>query len=155
MCSPTRDPSIPTFWSRRGDAIAAIGESDGAASASAPAACDLGAQWRALAASAEIDDPVGLPGTGLIAFGAFAFDPRSDTPSTLSVPAVVVGRRGGRSWVTRISSRRRRRRRRRALPAAHRVRPVLVGDPRPGGARSRAATRPPSAAGSTRSPRAR
>ena len=32
-----------------------------------------------------------------------------DAPSALSVPAVVVGRRGGRSWVTRIRSRRRRR----------------------------------------------
>ena len=97
------DPSAPTFWSRRGDALAAFGESVALGRTGVEAASGLGAQWRALADSAEIDDPVGLPGTGLIAFGAFAFDPRSEMPSTLSVPRFVVGRRGDRSWVTRIT----------------------------------------------------
>lgn len=93
------DPSNPTFWSRRGDAIAAFGETEvlhGGAST-------LGAEWRALAARAKIDDPLGLPGTGLLAFGAFPFDPRTAAPHTLRVPSVIVGRRGDRSWVTRIA----------------------------------------------------
>ncbi len=94
-------PSHPTFWSRRGDGIAAFGESTSflrTGSASPP----LGQRWRALASAADIDDPVGLPGTGLLAFGAFAFDPGSAARSILTVPQVVVGRRRGRSWVTRI-----------------------------------------------------
>ena len=93
------DPSNPTFWSRRGDAIAAFGETvvlHGGAST-------LGAEWRTLAARATIDDPLGLPGTGLLAFGAFPFDPQSAQPHMLRVPAVIVGRRGDRSWVTRIA----------------------------------------------------
>src|SRR5690606_31551277 len=51
---------------------------------------------------AQVDDAVGLPGTGLIAFGSLPFDPQSPAPRTLRVPAVIVGRRGDRSWVTRI-----------------------------------------------------
>ena len=98
------EPSNPTFWSRRGDAIAGYGETMVFTRTGDPATLDFGARWRALAANAEIDDPVVLPGTGLIAFGAFAFDPRSDVPSILSVPSIVVGRRGDRSWVTRITS---------------------------------------------------
>ena len=44
--------------------------------ASAPGV-DLGAHGARSPRDAEIDDPVGLPGTGLVAFGALAFDPRS------------------------------------------------------------------------------
>lgn len=96
-------PSHPTFWSRRGDAIAAFGETTSFLRTDAQSGQAFGAWWRELAANAQIDDPVGLPGTGLLAFGAFAFDPRSSARSILSVPWVIVGRRGGRSWVTRIT----------------------------------------------------
>lgn len=47
-------------------------------------------------------DPLGIPGTGLIAFGAFAFADDSEAASVLVVPRIVVGRRDGVSWVTRI-----------------------------------------------------
>jgi len=97
------EPSNPTFWSRRGDAICGYGETMVFTRTGDLSTLDFGARWRALVANAEIDDPVGVPGTGLIAFGAFAFDPRSDVPSILSVPSFVVGRRGARSWVTRIT----------------------------------------------------
>lgn len=96
-------PSHPTYWSRRSDAMAAYGETLGFIRVGATEGIDFGAQWRALAANAEIDDPVGLPGTGLVAFGSFAFDPQSHARSILSVPWIVVGRRGGRSWVTHIT----------------------------------------------------
>ena len=95
--------SNPTFWSRRGDALAASGQSMVFTRIGSSEGLDFGARWRALAAAAEIDDPIRLPGTGLVAFGAFAFDPRSGSASTLTVPEVVVGRRGGRSWITRIT----------------------------------------------------
>lgn len=58
--------------------------------------------WREVADRADVDDAVGLPGSGLVAFGAFAF--LRDRPRELVVPAVVVGRRDGVSWVTRIGA---------------------------------------------------
>src|SRR5690606_34958286 len=58
-----------------------------------------------LFAEAAVDDPVDLPGTGPVAFGAFTFDPRS-SGSALVVPSVVVGRRDGRTWLTTIGGHR-------------------------------------------------
>ncbi len=55
----------------------------------------------ALVADADVDDAVGSPGSGLVAFGAFTFT--DDAPgSALIVPRVVVGRRDGATWLTRI-----------------------------------------------------
>jgi menaquinone-specific isochorismate synthase len=56
-------------------------------------------QLRAL--DAEVDDPVGMPGSGLVAFGSFSFSPDSHA-SVLRVPRRVVGRREGRTFLTRI-----------------------------------------------------
>ena len=55
----------------------------------------------ALAAAAHVDDTVGVPGGGLVAFASFTFDPRT-AGSVLVVPRRVVGRRGGVTWETRI-----------------------------------------------------
>jgi menaquinone-specific isochorismate synthase len=49
----------------------------------------------------EVEDEVGVPGSGPVAFGAFSFDPL-EAGSVLVVPSIVVGRRNGRSWMTRI-----------------------------------------------------
>lgn len=62
----------------------------------------LSQRWTEIATAAEVDDDVRLPGTGLLAFGALTFDRRSARRSILTVPSVVVGRRGGTSWVTTI-----------------------------------------------------
>lgn len=53
-----------------------------------------------LAAASDVDDPVDERGSGLVAFLAGTFDPTSAAASTLVVPQVVVGRRGGVGWVT-------------------------------------------------------
>lgn len=58
--------------------------------------------WRAIAAAAVVDDPVQMPGTGLVAFGAFAFDDRSRATSVLIVPRVLVARHRGTAWVTEV-----------------------------------------------------
>jgi menaquinone-specific isochorismate synthase len=50
---------------------------------------------------AEVDDPVELPGTGLVSFGSFAFDDEA-AGSVVVVPRVVVGRRDGTTWLTTI-----------------------------------------------------
>ena len=102
-------PDEPLAWLRRGDGIVGIGEVGGyargphSAPGTDPAAMPSAAEtWRAIARTAQVDDPLGLPGTGLVAFGALVFDERSSGTSRLIVPQAVVGRHRGRSWVTRI-----------------------------------------------------
>ena len=57
--------------------------------------------WSALVGRAVVQDSVRVPGSGLIAFGSFAFDPSLST-SVLVVPQVVVGRRAGQAWITYV-----------------------------------------------------
>ncbi len=64
---------------------------------------DASASWRELAARADVSDPVRVQGSGLIAFGTFAFSHHSDASSVLIVPSIVVGRRDGHAWLTRIT----------------------------------------------------
>ena len=58
---------------------------------------------------AHVEDPLGLPGSGLIAVGSFTFDPRprdrggSEVASVLRVPRHVIGRRDGVTWRTTIA----------------------------------------------------
>ena len=95
----------PFAWVQQGEGLVGWGE---AARIELPSAAsgperfaEAQAWWRAVVAGAEVADEVGLPGTGLVAFGSFAFDPRAGG-SVLVVPAVVVGRRGGTCWRTLI-----------------------------------------------------
>ena len=90
-----------TAWVRRGEGLvgwgtAAICRTDGP-----DRFARARAWWRDLAGGAVVRDEVELPGTGLVCFGSFAF---ADEPgdSVLVVPEVVVGRRGGTTWVTTI-----------------------------------------------------
>jgi menaquinone-specific isochorismate synthase len=57
--------------------------------------------WSALVDRSVVEDSVRVPGSGLIAFGSFAFDP-SQSSSVLVVPQVVVGRRDGQAWITYV-----------------------------------------------------
>jgi menaquinone-specific isochorismate synthase len=88
-------------WLHHGDGFVAWGEAARLEVRGADR-FDVGRAWLSkLAARAEVDDAVDVPGTGLVAFGAFSFDEHSPG-STLVVPAALVGRRNGRSWMTRI-----------------------------------------------------
>jgi len=88
-------------WVRRGDGLVGLGiaasvEVDG---------IDAGADWwAALAASVEHSSEVpDAAGVGPVAFGSFTFDPDNTAArSVLVVPRLVIGRRGGRSWLTSI-----------------------------------------------------
>ena len=55
--------------------------------------------WDDWLAGAEIADQVSEPGSGPLGFASFTFDPEAPG-SVVVVPAVVVGRRAGRSWIT-------------------------------------------------------
>ncbi|MBO0980401.1 isochorismate synthase MenF [Microbacterium sp. SD291] len=101
------DPAAPLAWLRRGDGIVAIGD-DVVSTIRVPAGVEsarsdiIASAWRKLAQDAVIDDPVRLPGTGLVAFGALTFDENSAADSVLIVPAAIIGRHRGRTWLTRI-----------------------------------------------------
>ncbi|WP_367134654.1 isochorismate synthase MenF [Saccharothrix sp. HUAS TT1] len=57
--------------------------------------------WRGFTADLDVDDALGVPGTGPVAFVSMAF---ADRPghSVVVVPEVVVGSRDGQSWLTTI-----------------------------------------------------
>lgn len=61
--------------------------------------------------SAQIDhdsELLGEYGTGPLAVGTFTFDPdRSGERSVLSVPEVIIGRRGQLTWMTKLGTARR------------------------------------------------
>ncbi len=102
------DPARPLAWLRRGDGIVAVG-SETLAEIRLPAQHEgsrtaaISTAWRGLAAAAEVDDPVHLPGTGLVAFGAFVFDEQSGADSVLVIPREVIGRHGETFWRTTIA----------------------------------------------------
>lgn len=87
-------------WVRRGDGIVAWGELARIRTAGATRFADAEAAWREAVARAVVRDEVGLPGTGPVAFGSFAFADDSPAGGALVVPQVVVGRRGEVAWVT-------------------------------------------------------
>ncbi|WP_307807079.1 isochorismate synthase [Naasia sp. SYSU D00057] len=99
---PLADPRRPLLWLRDGDGFVGLGEALRLEFSGPDRFRDARRAWTELAARAVVDDAVGLPGTGLVAFGAFAFAGSSESVSALIVPRVVVGRRGGVGWITRI-----------------------------------------------------
>ena len=100
---PYTDPAHPLLFLRRGDGIAGIGEALRLEFRGATRIADAAAAWREVAASARVDDEVRVRGSGLVAFGAFAFDDASARTSVLIVPRVIVGRRDGVGWITRVN----------------------------------------------------
>ena len=99
---PFLDSRRPLVWLRKGEGIAGIGETLRMEFSGPDRIREASAAWRATVAAAPVADDVRTPGTGLVAFGTFAFDDASSATSTLIVPEVVLGRRAGRSWITRI-----------------------------------------------------
>ena len=93
----------PVTWLRRGEGLVGWGVAASVRTAGATRFADAAKWWSERVAQAEVDDAVHEPGTGLVSFGSFAF---ADEPghSVLTVPRVVVGRRGDRAWVTTVGS---------------------------------------------------
>lgn len=96
------DPLSPTVMLRRGDGVVGRGCVWRASFSGRSRIADARAEWRELVAAAEITDDAQVPGSGLVAFGAFSFSAASGAASVLSVPEFVVGRRGGVAFVTQI-----------------------------------------------------
>lgn len=95
---------LPLAWLRRGEGFVGAGSAlTLPARSDDPDGLPIAERWRKIAAAAEIDDEVHGAGTGLVAFGSFAFDPsHSPDGGRLTVPRIIVGQRAGRTWVTTI-----------------------------------------------------
>ncbi len=99
---PFLDAHRPLLWMRKGQGFAGIGEALRLEFAGPDRMRAAATAWREVVDAATVTDPIVKPGTGLIAFGTFAFADDSALTSVLIVPEVVIGRRDGRSWITRI-----------------------------------------------------
>lgn len=101
---PTGDLGAALSWVRRGDGLIGIGELLRFDTTGEDRFVAADAAWAELVAGAVVRDAVGVPGTGPVCFGSFAFSRRSPAGGTLVVPQVVVGRRDGVSWITTMST---------------------------------------------------
>ena len=93
----------PLSWVRRGEGIVGWGEAARLRTMGPDRFLDAERGLAQLLAGAVVRDDVRLRGTGPVAFGSFAFADDSPTPSSIVVPATVVGHREGRWWLTRIT----------------------------------------------------
>lgn len=98
------DPHHPLLWTRGDRGCVGIGEALRLTFTGPDRFREASAAWREITAAATIDDPVGLPGSGLLAFGTFAFSDTSATESVLIVPRVLVARHRGTAWITEIGA---------------------------------------------------
>ena len=91
----------PVAWLRRGEGMVAWGRAAELRTRGTTRFADADKWWTETTSRAIVRDEVGEPGTGLVCFGTFAF---ADEPgdSVLAVPEIVVGRRGGVTWLTII-----------------------------------------------------
>ncbi len=96
-------PHQPTVFIRGGDGLVGAGVAARLSAKGPNRIAELAAKWRELVAATEVIDEVQRPGTGLIAFGSFAFADDSAAESVLVVPLVVVGTRDGKRWLTRVA----------------------------------------------------
>lgn len=88
-------------WVHGGDGLVGWGRATELRTSGADRFTQAAQWWRELAAHAVVRDDVDVPGSGLVAFGSFAFTDHAEG-SVLVVPEIVVGRRDGTTWVTVI-----------------------------------------------------
>ncbi|WP_405062339.1 isochorismate synthase [Kribbella sp. NBC_01505] len=88
-------------WVRRGDGHIGWGVAARLDVAGGNRFQDAVLWWQELVGAAVVRDEIGVPGSGLVCFGSFGFT--DSDPGELVVPEVIVGRRGGTTWVTTIS----------------------------------------------------
>jgi len=64
---------------------------------------DASKAWASIVSAARVDNPLEVPGTGLVCFGTFTFADDSSHTSVLIIPQVVIGVMEDVSWRTDIS----------------------------------------------------
>ncbi|HRD64103.1 isochorismate synthase [uncultured Nocardioides sp.] len=93
----------PVTWLRNGDGLVGCGVAAELRPSGPGRFAEADAWWRDISARAIVRSDVHEPGSGLVAFGTFAFADDS-VESALVVPEVILGRRGDTSWLTTVSS---------------------------------------------------
>jgi menaquinone-specific isochorismate synthase len=90
-------------WVRGGEGMVGWGRIAGWEGVGADRFADAEAWWRMISTHSVVRDEISIPGSGLVAFGSFAF---ADGPSVsrLIVPEVVVGHRGDVWWMTTVAT---------------------------------------------------
>ena len=89
-------------WLRGGDGMIAWGE---VVRHKAAGPAEAEEWWQELVGQSDVESEIAtaVPGSGLVAFGSFLFDPDNTSASSgLVVPRTVLGRRCGRAWLTQI-----------------------------------------------------
>lgn len=96
-------PANPTAFLRGDEGLVGIGETLRLEFSGASRFTDAAQAWEDLLTEATVHDELRLPGTGLVAFGSFAFDASSRHQSVLVIPQIVIGEAAGERWLTRIT----------------------------------------------------
>ncbi len=91
----------PLSWVRDGEGLVGWGEIARLDTGGSQRFAEAEQWWQDVVDQVEVDDEVGLPGTGPVAFASLAF---ADDPgqSVLVLPRVVVGQRDGVRWITTL-----------------------------------------------------
>jgi menaquinone-specific isochorismate synthase len=95
-------PGDASAFLRNGQGLVGFGEAVRISAHGPRRMQQLADEWRALVSKTKVDDQVHMPGSGLVAFGSFAFADDSSAESVLVVPRVLLGVRDGQRWVTSI-----------------------------------------------------
>ena len=96
------DSQNPLLWVRKQRGFVGLGVAYRLDTHGGERFADASHAWAALQENAVVDDPIAGPATGLIALGTFSFASNSQTPSTLIVPRVIVGKKDGEAWITYV-----------------------------------------------------
>lgn len=94
-------PDAPLAWLRSGDGFAAWGEVARLEVSGPDRFAAASRWWQQLVDGLDVEDLVGVPGSGPVAFASFTFD-EGPGRSVVVVPQVLVGRRDGASWITTV-----------------------------------------------------
>jgi menaquinone-specific isochorismate synthase len=92
-------PASPLAWVRGDDGMVAWGVAAQVELKGPDQVAAAQAWWSEWLAGVDVQDDVGVAGSGPVAFASFAFDAERAT-SVLVVPQVLLGRRDGRAWLT-------------------------------------------------------
>ncbi|MEV0676548.1 isochorismate synthase [Actinosynnema sp. NPDC050436] len=94
-------PTGALAWVRDGSGLVGWGEAARFEVSGPDRFAEADRWWREFTAGLDVDDPLGVPGSGPVAFASLAF---ADRPghSVLVVPEVVAGVRNGDAWLTTV-----------------------------------------------------
>ncbi|CAB4754144.1 unannotated protein [freshwater metagenome] len=94
------DLEITATWIRGGEGLIGFGEWKSSSVKGKNRFVDARKWWHEQLATLKIQNNVHGSGTGPILFSSFAFDPSEE--SKLVIPEIVIGHKGGKSWITWI-----------------------------------------------------